>query len=147
MTQKALLQSAGDGSAIPAGCVGEVRQETTTANGGTNTVANTTPTAVRVLIVPAGVWDIIGYCSVSALPASPVRQLLSLGTSVANGTQAIYRSDTMYPASLTGSLTTYTPIVRFEFSSQSTIYLTMFSQGSSGNTTVDQAQIRAIRIA
>jgi len=136
------------GSVVPTGMLGQIVQETTSANGGTNTVANVTNTNVRVLSLPAGTWDVVGYASINNLPTTPVRQILTLTTSSAtNGTQTIDRFDYMYPASLTGSFGTSTPQVRLNLATTTTIYLVMYSQGASGSVTVDGAQIRAIRIA
>ena len=142
------IVGATDGVAPVTGMLGQIVQETTSANGGTNTVANVTNTNVRVLSLPAGTWDVVGYASINNLPTTPVRQILTLTTSSAtNGTQTIDRFDYMYPASLTGSFGTSTPQVRLNLATTTTIYLVMYSQGASGSVTVDGAQIRAIRIA
>lgn len=138
------------GTAVGAGYVGQNLTETTTANGGTNTVTNTTPTNVRVLSLPAGTWDVVGYCSINNLPTTPQRQILTLSTSSAtNGTQAIDRLDFIYPSSMTAgfAFATHTPIIRLNLSTSTNIYLTMFSQGASGSVTVDGASIKAVRIA
>ena len=137
-----------DGNAPATGMVGQLLTETTTANGGTNTVTNNTQTNIRVLSLPAGVWDVVGYGSVVTLPTGPIRQILGLSTiSATNGTQAIDRLDYPYPATLTGSFGTSTPIVRFNLSSTTTIYLVAYSSGTSGSTTFDGGSIRATRIA
>ena len=59
MTQKALLQSAGDGTAVPQGYVGEVRSFVQSAP--INISSNTNWTNLGSVIVPKGTWEVYGY--------------------------------------------------------------------------------------
>lgn len=54
MTQKALLQSAGDGTAVPAGYVGQILSN----EGSTQASVGGTTTDLVVLNIPQGVWQI-----------------------------------------------------------------------------------------
>lgn len=63
MTQKALLQSAGDGTAVPQGYVGEVRFFIQSAP--VNVSTNTNWTNLGSVIVPKGIWEVSGYSLVT----------------------------------------------------------------------------------
>ena len=77
MAQKNLLQSAGDGTAIPAGAVGEVKFLGTTTNTATQTVAG------NQLTLSAGIWIVSAQCDISGTGPTKARldiELVSGGT-------------------------------------------------------------------
>lgn len=77
MTQKALLQAAGDGTAAPAGSVGEVKFLSTTTNTALQTVVG------NQLTLSAGIWIVSAQCDISGTGPTKARldiELVSGGT-------------------------------------------------------------------
>jgi len=72
MTQKALLQGSGDGTAIPAGYIGEQIAVDITSNTSTTT-ANTAVDVTQTITLTPGVWKIeaAGQCRLSGAVGRP----------------------------------------------------------------------------
>jgi|NOAtaT_7_FD_contig_61_3943662_length_3483_multi_2_in_0_out_0_2 hypothetical protein len=83
MTQKAQLQSAGDGTAVPTGYVGEYKE----ALGNYTAVGNNvfTATGNSGVALTSGVWDIQGFYTINAASGTSVTKYLGvLSTSSLN---------------------------------------------------------------
>ena len=78
MTQKTQLQGAGDGTAVPAGYVGEKLSGTNI--GPTLSVSGSVYNAAS-LTLPAGVWMVFGHIYVSTIGATLTAVLASISTS------------------------------------------------------------------
>jgi hypothetical protein len=66
MTAKAQLQSAGDGTAVPSGYVGEIKQFTIL----TNTIANATNTNIASIVLNKGIYLILSKLEIQTNTAT-----------------------------------------------------------------------------
>lgn len=151
MTQKALLQSAGDGIAVPSGYVGEL-----ITNGGTNTAVTPSGSSniqtLTSISLTSGIWDISGTATFS--PGSISNLLyIAVGISKTNNAFDVANAEALtqiVPGAATTGTILPTPVRRIVVTSTTTIYLV----GQVGYSTVGSAVwnanatfLRATRIA
>lgn len=143
MTTKQTLLSGGDGTAIPAGTIGETKQAIVTTAQLTTSQANVTS-----LTLEKGKWLVSGMVSMKSSPNTRTFVngciTTSSGGSGTNGTTAVYA-----PAFSDGASTSYgqaRPQSQiFNFSSTTTVYLTGVTNVNS-NTLDDCGELTALRI-
>jgi len=135
MTNKQLLQSAGDGTAIPAGYIGEYVE---TSLGPTAPGSSQNPFNVGSVSIPAGRWRVVGYA------------YLSIGTMAGNNymlcdlntTSATLRSPTRWAQCYVSNGNKGTTCYTFEINSSSSTTLYLIAQvdfSSVGSGTVSGA--------
>ena len=140
MTQKALLQSAGDGSAVPAGYVGEVRNFTSRTISATTT--GMTASLALDTLTP-GRWHIVPNAAAVATAGATSAEVI-ISTNNSNDATGSIGS---YSAANTASLTTGTWTFQLQncildLSTSQTIYAKCQSTGANRNVTVSGFAIR-----
>jgi hypothetical protein len=138
------------GAAIPAGYIGQLVQEITNANGGTDTVPFNSETNVRVMTLPAGVWSITGHCRMRTNTyTSPVRVIVAISTTSSTlPTIAPFPRTDLHVAGANdcgGSPGSYV----VNIAANTTYYLVVYLGASAGAGTnaVGSASLTAVRIA
>lgn len=156
MTQKSLLQSAGDGTAVPTGYVGEVLKQTR-AIGSALSLTSGIPTNITSITLPAGNWLIcanINFVGASATTIGANTFISSISTLSATlsdadgGYTSTGQSQVIAAVSLTSSGSSY-GLVNPSYvlnTSGTTLYLVARAQFSAGAITAYGA-IWATRIA
>ena len=141
MTQKALLQGAGDGTAVPQGYVGETIEYT-----GSNVAAiasNSGFSCISAYTVPAGKWLINGNCHLVKGTGTGITYLLA-GINTSNAAPANY--NTTYAVNPTeAGLQTNSLIVDSNGSSQ--IFMRAQYDFSAVGSSVVIGRLQLIRIA
>ncbi len=152
MSTKSILVQGGDGTAIPAGMVGEQ----ITASGAAYTGSSTTNTTLSSISLGAGVWEVTGYVSVQndsgTLSLAEVSAALTTNASLS---VAIYdcvnNPTTMCGGYVIGvsNVLRYTNSVtnRFQNASTTTIYLRLGLASTGGGNVAVLGRLRAVRIA
>lgn len=143
MTTKQTLLSGGDGTAIPAGVIGETKQSVVTTAQLTTSQANVTS-----LSLEKGKWLVSGMVSLRSSPNTRQHVNGCITTSSAgvgiNGTTAVYA-----PVFSDGVSTNYgqaRPQSQiFDFASTTTVYLTGVTNINSSSAT-DCGELTALRI-
>jgi len=158
MTQKSLLQSAGDGSAVQVGCVGEEQRQSTVlsaATGFTNGIAKNI-TSSPIVLNP-GVWEISCNTVFHALTGDTMTVCV-IGVSTTSATQPSSSDAWGVPDSSgqikflwTGSLASNGTSLsispyRINISSQTTLYFVGTATHTGGTFTIS-GSIKATRIA
>ncbi len=127
MTQKALLQSAGDGTTTPAGYAGEVvRSQGSTSLGATTGIVNITSVQIG-----AGTWILSGWLQTTLGSDTTVSALISDTSGTSNVLTGITHGHdvAMCSQSSTGKAGT-TPNIFYVTSSNKTIFLNFYRFGS-----------------
>jgi hypothetical protein len=151
MTQKALLESAGDGTAIQAGYVGEVISGVQT--GTTISVAANTWTDITncsITLTP-GLWDLSAYVHANnAAPTGFVYWAAGVTTTSGNNAPTSYGDRVSYTTSAPNSTIGNTQTIsttRVNLSSNTTFYLKAYVPPGTSGFSVWAGTIRATRIA
>lgn len=146
---KSKLTQGGDGTAIPAGMVGELISNGTHSAVTLSTGANFTITSITLT---AGVWDVSGAAEV--ITGATTTTVASAGISLANNAFSTFSGEAVtfaiISASATSTLIYPTPVRRIEVTSSTPVYLVTrsdFSGGSANTSSANSSFIRAIRIA
>ena len=124
MANKQLSQSAGDGTAVPSGYMGEL------SSNGIHAVVNPssgTPVTVVSLTLSTGLWDVTGGAK-GNMVGSGTTTVVAAAISANTNTMSYSATDTTFLAGLnignSGTFSIPTPIVRFNVTAASqTIYL------------------------
>jgi hypothetical protein len=132
MTQKALLQSAGDGTAVPAGYVGETLSNTTTT-----TITTSFQNLVSITL-NKGYWLVFGYISAG----SSSNCLLQARIAV-SGSQVGFSPSSTIVAGLFGQVSLSRPVL---ITSDATT-VSIQGQISAGTGTSGAYELFAVRIA
>lgn len=142
MANKQLLQSAGDGTAVPAGYVGEVLTSTATASSpGSSQQFNVTSK-----LIPKGTWMIFGSWTFGGGATSQTQSFGGLSTTSGNGLGTLQFPITFNP-SASGLILNSAPFV-VNLISDTTYYLAARSDFSGGgNSSSVTGTLTAIRIA
>lgn len=151
MTQKALLQSAGDGTAVPSGYVGEVisaSQAGTTISVTANTWTDITGCSITLT---AGTWDLNAYVHANnSAPSGFVYWAAGITTTAGNNGPTAYGERVGYSTSAPNSTIGNTIIInsfRLNLSSNTTYYLKAFVPTGTTGFSAWAGTIRAVRIA
>lgn len=137
MTQKALLQSAGDGTAIPAGAVGEVKYLNTNASSSAAFVSG------NPLTLSAGIWFLSAQATIQG--TGPTKARLDIEV-VSGGTTLGYASIQSYAGGDGATIARLNCGGTIVSVASSANVRTVVYQTVSATAVIDQA-IQAVRIA
>ena len=146
MTQKQLIQGAGDGTAVPAGFIGELLSAQVLRASAVSCTTLTERT-VTTLTLTAGVWDVSGSCAFSlGAGASATYQVCGINTAASidfdKGRFGISAAITATASTSAYAISTQRVLV----TSTQVVYLRC-DQAFSGGTCTAYGIINAVRIA
>lgn len=157
MTQKALLQSAGDGTAVPAGYVGEVKSIIQSV--AINIATGSNFTNIGSVLVPKGVWKLSAQMTVATGGAMTFNEALTIGYSTDSSTSfsdqdlSQTRSNNCFGSNIINtSITNTRNAVVADFgvlvvASDTTYYFKQANRASAGSYDILGARMFFIRIA